>query len=154
MRTCSICGKELPETEFYASKPKMCKECAKSSSRNYRYSHAEQCREYDKKRNQLPERKKAMEQHTSNNNHNIEGYKKAHNTLLRAVESGEVERPCHCAICGKECKPNAHHNDYKEPLNVVWLCTSCHTTYHIGKGGIADLLRRIVNNIFEGRKTL
>lgn len=33
-----------------------------------------------------------------------------------------------CCICGKDAE--MHHNDYKKPLNVRWLCREHHLELH------------------------
>lgn len=50
--------------------------------------------------------------------------------LRTAIESGIIIRPDKCVTCFKECKPEAHHEDYMKPLEVVWLCRSCHGKEH------------------------
>lgn len=46
----------------------------------------------------------------------------------RAISSGKlVRRPCE--ICGNP-KTDAHHDDYNKPLEVRWLCRSCHKKWH------------------------
>ena len=36
-----------------------------------------------------------------------------------------------CVICG-EAKAHKHHPDYNKPLEVVWVCVSCHQKIHLG----------------------
>jgi Bacillus phage endonuclease len=43
-----------------------------------------------------------------------------------ALKRGKLVRPDHCILCGKKCKPHAHHDDYAKPLEVIWLCSPCH----------------------------
>ncbi len=45
------------------------------------------------------------------------------------VEAGNIIRPDKCEMCDKNCKPEAHHEDYSKPLDVKWVC-SCHTIIH------------------------
>ena len=39
-----------------------------------------------------------------------------------------VKKPCE--ICGTESDVQAHHDDYKKPLGVRWLCRTHHNEYH------------------------
>lgn len=58
---------------------------------------------------------------------NKEKYK-AHWTVAHAKKSGKLKSKS-CKICGEK-KTHAHHSDYSEPLNVEWLCPSCHVKHH------------------------
>lgn len=43
-----------------------------------------------------------------------------------AVRDGRLKRePCFCGL-----KAQAHHDDYKKPLSVRWLCTKHHAEHH------------------------
>jgi hypothetical protein len=53
--------------------------------------------------------------------------RRAHVTLNRAIASGKLMRPENCSECGKECKPDGHHEDYSKPLDVKWICRACHS---------------------------
>lgn len=51
-----------------------------------------------------------------------------------ALRAGDIEKPKTCEKCGKtNCKIEAHHPNYDKPLNVRWLCVSCHRQMHPGK---------------------
>lgn len=39
-------------------------------------------------------------------------------------------RPDHCSRCFVTCIPMAHHDDYSKPLEVTWLCFTCHERLH------------------------
>lgn len=54
----------------------------------------------------------------------------AHNRVSAAIKNGALTRPEECEICSQNCKPEAHHPDYREPLNVAWLCSGCHGKVH------------------------
>jgi hypothetical protein len=43
-----------------------------------------------------------------------------------ALRTGRMIRPDACSACGKRCKPDGAHGDYSKPLEVRWLCRSCH----------------------------
>jgi hypothetical protein len=56
----------------------------------------------------------------------------ARQALWRAVVSGAVvKRPC---VVGINCdgRIEAHHHDYRKPLEVVWLCRRHHEALHHG----------------------
>lgn len=59
---------------------------------------------------------------------------RAHKAVYEAVERGEIEKPEHCSRCGKGPLPSVeiegHHADYDKPLEVEWLCLSCHRKRH------------------------
>ena len=55
---------------------------------------------------------------------------RAHREVERAVATGELHRPAHCAFCGTSGRLHGHHEDYSRPLVVRWLCPSCHRKAH------------------------
>jgi hypothetical protein len=46
-----------------------------------------------------------------------------------AIKKGWLTRPSTCEWCGTEGKIEAAHRDYSKPLDVTWLCRSCHTKW-------------------------
>lgn len=46
-----------------------------------------------------------------------------------AVASGKLY-PQPCSVCGTCNNPQAHHEDYSKPLEVIWLCSKCHVKLH------------------------
>jgi formate-dependent nitrite reductase cytochrome c552 subunit len=56
--------------------------------------------------------------------------------LRNAVNAGRVVKPTSCSRCpgpgvrltGHNLQ--AHHHDYSKPLDIVWLCSACHTAEH------------------------
>lgn len=57
---------------------------------------------------------------------------RARKMVYRAIKAGELVRGS-CADCGATEKTHAHHEDYARPLDVIWLCRSCHRARHGGK---------------------
>ena len=55
---------------------------------------------------------------------------KARNMLNRAVQSGKIHKPLYCSSCDSDKHLEAHHTDYSNPLEVLWLCRSCHRELH------------------------
>ena len=85
----------------------------------------------------------------------------AHNVLNKAVAAGTVVRPSACELCGRKPERQSsagtapsrhplsgHHENYGKPLEVIWLCMSCHGRLHFS-GGLAayadDLRRQLMN---------
>lgn len=60
---------------------------------------------------------------------------KVRSEVYRALKTGEITRPDNCTVCDKECKPEAHHEDYDKPLEVVWVCKHCHEEIHHSNEG-------------------
>lgn len=55
----------------------------------------------------------------------------AHRMIKLAIQNGDIIRPQNCEICGKpDDLIEAHHHDYSLPLDVIWLCRSCHLKAH------------------------
>jgi len=54
--------------------------------------------------------------------------------VQKAIASGQLVRPESCARCERTCRPHAHHADYLKPLEVEWLCGSCHMREHLHSG--------------------
>ena len=44
------------------------------------------------------------------------------------VKMGHIIKPKQCE-CGNK-KVEGHHSDYSKPLQVIWLCRSCHANLH------------------------
>ena len=60
----------------------------------------------------------------------------AHHLVTCAIRNG-VLKPEPCLVCHRPCgrgkkKTHAHHENYGKPLEVVWLCSSCHRKVHLG----------------------
>lgn len=49
----------------------------------------------------------------------------------RWVKANGIEPPEICTRCGKPGRMVAHHSDYSKPLEVEWICHSCHAFEHI-----------------------
>lgn len=53
--------------------------------------------------------------------------------VKQAIEKGLIKKANRCEICGSKGKIEAHHSDYRKPIDVNWLCKSCHKKLHIEK---------------------
>lgn len=56
-----------------------------------------------------------------------------------AVKSGKIMRPNKCGRCNLYGKIEGHHHDYRKPLDVEWLCRSCHSLEHSRSVGFSGL---------------
>lgn len=55
----------------------------------------------------------------------------ARRLVYRAIENGQMSRPDTCGICGaSDVAVDAHHPDYARPLDVEWVCGTCHAELH------------------------
>lgn len=61
----------------------------------------------------------------------------ARQRLGYAVHAGRVKRPERCERCNKRTHVNGHHHDYSKPLDVEWLCRSCHVAHHVAERAAA-----------------
>ncbi len=50
--------------------------------------------------------------------------------LRYAVKHGHIIRPNQCSKCAIQCVPQAHHDDYGLPYDVIWHCKPCHGERH------------------------
>ena len=60
----------------------------------------------------------------------IPAVERARALVRSAVASGTLTRPPACERCAACCPLDAHHADYARPLQVTWLCLSCHLLAH------------------------
>ena len=51
--------------------------------------------------------------------------------VQQAILQGKLVRPHICCMCHIENKKiQGHHKDYSKPLEVKWLCITCHSSIH------------------------
>ena len=43
-----------------------------------------------------------------------------------ALQHGHIIKPKRCVDCKKKVPLFGHHEDYSKPLQVIWVCRSCH----------------------------
>lgn len=135
-KKCFKCERVLPLDEFYAH-PQMadghlnkCKDCTKADAKVRQITHPEKLREYEKERNNRPERKTLMAKRSKEwRSKNPERYK-AQNAVNNALRDGRLRRADACQVCGAVFELHAHHADYSKPLDVLWVCPKCHRDLH------------------------
>jgi len=136
MKTCKKCGITKPLTEFYKHSEMQdgylnyCKNCVIDRVSSHWYANANTLREKERLRwqkrklnpNEIKRRLEYQRKYRAARRHVM----KAHNAVHRNLISPE-----YCEICGKSCKLHGHHENYDEPLKVVWACVSCHRQIHL-----------------------
>jgi transposase-like protein len=55
----------------------------------------------------------------------------ARGKLWNAIWYRGFKRGTRCETCRAKNNIHAHHDDYTKPLDVRWLCASCHKRHHI-----------------------
>jgi ribosomal protein S27AE len=134
MKNCFKCNTVKPLSEFYKHSQmadghlNKCKECNRNDVTANRDKNIEKIRAYDRARGKEPERVKAATEITrawraEDSRRNV-----AHTSVARAIRNGDLVRQP-CIRCG-EAKSLAHHEDYDQPLAVMWLCQPCHKQRH------------------------
>lgn len=59
----------------------------------------------------------------------IKKFQKRHNArglLNYHLRKGHLVKPKTCSRCSLEKKIEGHHPDHSKPLEVVWVCRTCH----------------------------
>jgi hypothetical protein len=140
-RRCTKCGETKPPTEFYSNgvgKPPRpeCKACNRARRAQYRAENPEKVREInarqhakDRASGAALERERAWRERNREHARNMA---RAHMQVWRAVQRGQIDKPLACALCAADGPLHAHHEDYARPLDVIWLCRSCHMKRHHG----------------------
>jgi hypothetical protein len=149
MKTCKTCLRDKPASEFYFAPNNRdglfgeCKTCYRARVKENRQRNAAHYQAYEAGRLDKPERKalrmrvrKARRanpvKHADDNatKHEWNSRNPAKRAALiatsNAIRDGKLTRPDACERCGEACKPVAHHSDFAKPLDVLWICTTCH----------------------------
>ena len=144
-RFCRGCEDHLPYDAFQRDGGKTtglrsrCRDCCKAGQ--YRYRRTQKYVEWRKGRVANPEINERVKRVISDRYYRTKGKRpiqpvgrikrKAQSLVQQAVLRGELVRPDTCELCRKpDDLIEAHHYDYSEPLEVQWLCKSCHAGLH------------------------
>lgn len=122
-----------------------CIDCSKKDVIKNRNKKIEYYREYDRERGSKPDRVLKRKEYQERmktegkwpemrkrytNNYRKKNLHKyfANHKVSNAKRAGRLEKE-KCSICGNK-KTEAHHPDYRKPLDVMWLCDKCHKQEH------------------------
>lgn len=159
MSACIICEKSKPIEEMGVRKKNTCKRCmnlarhkrsnAKPERKEYNKAHTKKRLEegyfrdwYKRNPENSKIRTKRSVEFRKNNPDKIKRYLKeqkdknpekfkAGHILRNAVFRKKIVKPNTCEKCMmQKDRIEAHHEDYSKPLEVVWLCVSCHKKMH------------------------
>ena len=64
----------------------------------------------------------------------VQNHRKERNVsqgVQRAIRRGDFKRALTCVLCGRNGHILAHHEDYDKPLELLWVCASCHKKIHL-----------------------
>ncbi len=138
IKTCRECGLSKGIDEYYVHSEmkdghlNKCKWCVKERIRIYRKNHREIIRgidkkAYDKKKHTPTYKTKAKKRQAKNRTP-----EKARARHLAEIKLS-MFKPELCEKCKEQPAKCAHHHDYSKPLDVVWLCPTCHNRIHFSK---------------------
>lgn len=99
-----------------------CKECTKKDATGVRAENIEYYRAYDRARGSRMRPGYLKEYRENNPLKHL-----AHKAVRLAIKGGEIY-PMPCLVCGEDAE--AHHPDYSQPIDVIWLCPAHHKQVH------------------------
>lgn len=158
-KTCRKCGetKPLPSFSRHPSckfgRTNECKVCEREYSRaKYRRKRDQILR---KQRERYRAKRDKINARLSNRRYDPVSAEKqrAREAVHWAVRSGRLDKPDACADCKERLSPHliqAHHEDYSKPLEVHWLCSSCHGKRHRSADPQANRLSKLLPDSKEG----
>jgi hypothetical protein len=142
MKKCFKCRRNKELRLFYRHKMmadghlNKCMACTKKDVRKHRIDKPEAIAAYELRRSKDPERKKYLAKKLIEWRAENPGKNSARQKVAGALRSGKLKR-LPCEKCASSVKVQAHHEDYRKPLDVVWLCWDCHRRdehgYHLNK---------------------
>ena len=151
-KKCSRCNKIKGLDDFNKRKSSIdgyrseCKICHRKIGLEYYYNNREKRKAYDRLYNEKNKDKKrsAREKYKKRFPHKVkrmmqEATRKyieknpekrdAYIKVYCAIKKGTIKKEA-CKNCGSLTDLMAHHEDYNKPLEVIWLCRTCHILEH------------------------
>lgn len=129
---CKECGVNCERT---SNNQRYCESCRKKRriikkreyDINWKINNPEKVKENNKKDSQKHKERKNKQQKKY-----IKKYPKKVIAHSKSNYYIKIPKGYLCIKCNKELATEKHHNDYNKPLNVIFLCKTCHTKIHRG----------------------
>jgi len=125
---CYVCGIKVENRKQF------CESCIKQRQLRLRDKYRDRIRKYYKewyKRNGRNRNPNYIEIIKKWQLDNIEAVK-CRGIVDYAVKKGKIRKPKKCERCHNVHNHlHAHHPNYNQPFNILWLCPSCHKLIHI-----------------------
>lgn len=137
----------IPKVDFLYNK-NICIKCKKenvplvktSKTKNRQYFLCRECNTLKSKKYRMTVSGKDKAYKSSYKSQKIHKLETRARQLVRYyLNKGEIIKPNICSVCSLNKKIYAHHHDYTKPLEVKWLCRSCH----------ADIHRKLAQNVLK-----
>jgi hypothetical protein len=139
LKLCKACEQEKPLDDFYRNRSlggkerqSTCKSCSKARKREWELANLERKREVQKRYHNKNPKRGAGDSRQHRERHPKKA--RARRAVEYAVRIGKIIKPEICEDCGEIVsdlrKLHGHHADYSKPLDVEWLCRSCHEKRH------------------------
>ena len=123
-KICGLCKQEKPVSEFYTSRrcgyQWKCKPCHLGGNKGY-------LKEYFS-RPEIKERANVLhKEYRKRPDVSVKDF--ARQCLANEIRARRINREP-CVMCGAK-QSHGHHEDYNQPLLIVWLCATCHRQLHV-----------------------
>lgn len=137
----------MPKAEFIAFNSEWHKDCAKckaaygaesldglraffSAARSAGDGFYSWCKVCCRERNRIIEKsEKRKERDRAKRVRDPQKYK-ARASLNNWIAAGKVVKPKSCSMCSSTGRIHGHHHDYSKPVDVIWVCSACHSLLH------------------------
>lgn len=135
-KKCFRCG-VIKELELFYKHKQMedghlgkCKSCTKKDvqKRYFDPNGRQRIREYERLRFKDPKRKEKLAKYRIKRDRTLPGKYRARKMVNKGIKNGTIIK-LPCRVCGNP-KSQGHHEDYRKPLQVIWLCFKHHREHH------------------------
>ena len=139
MKKCSKCKKLKPINDFYKRGGKEkglrshCCSCCSERRAEWRLKNSEHDSLTHRKwrMGNLSKRAAYLRQYRLNNPEKFKDYQSPEKSKARVLARETfINKVAVCEVCGKAFAKHRHHKDYSRPLDIIWVCVSCHQKIH------------------------